>query len=97
MSSQLAHSVTQLNTSIAVDETILSDDPRIIVIRFGSKSDAICKVQDATIIRVAPRLQASSYVSRHGLLLLELICVPKQAKAVFYLVDTINTPELVQQ
>jgi DIM1 family U5 snRNP protein len=76
MSSQVAHSVTQLNTSIAVDETILSDDPRIIVMRFGSKSDAMCKLQDATIMRVAPRLQA---------------------KAVFYLVDTIDTPELVQQ
>ena len=51
--------MTQLNTSIAVDETILSDDPRIIVIRFGSKSDAMCKLQDATILRVAPRMQAS--------------------------------------
>jgi hypothetical protein len=59
MSSQVAHAVTQLNTSIAVDETILSDDPRIIVIRFGSKSDAMCKLQDATILRVAPRMQAS--------------------------------------
>jgi len=76
MSSQVANSVTQLNTSIAVDETILSDDPRIIVMRFGSKSDAMCKHQDATIMRVAPRLQA---------------------KAVFYLVDTVSTPELVQQ
>ena len=55
----MAHSVTQLNTSIAVDETILSDDPRIIVMRFGSKSDAMCKLQDATILRVAPRMQAS--------------------------------------
>ncbi len=97
MSSQLAQSVTQLNTSIAVDETILSDDPRIIVMRFGSKSDAICKVQDATIMRVASRLQASCDAACYCLLVLELIYVLKQAKAVFYLVDTINTPELVQQ
>ena len=62
MSSQVAHAVTQLNTSIAVDETILSDDPRIIVIRFGSKSDAMCKLLDATILRVAPRMQASRFL-----------------------------------
>jgi hypothetical protein len=74
MSSQLAHSVTQLNTSIAVDETILSDDPRIIVIRFGSKCDAICKVQDATIMRVAPRLQASCPAARHSWLLHLILC-----------------------
>jgi hypothetical protein len=72
MSSQVAHAVTQLNTSIAVDETILSDDPRIIVIRFGSKSDAMCKLQDATILRVAPRMQASRVLVRFSVCVFEL-------------------------
>ena len=72
MSSQVAHAVTQLNTSIAVDETILSDDPRIIVIRFGSKSDAMCKLQDATILRVAPRMQASRVLVRCSVCVFEL-------------------------
>jgi hypothetical protein len=66
MSSLVANSVTQLNTSIAVDETILSDDPRIIVMRFGSKLDAMCKFQDEVIMRVAPRLQASCVVHARG-------------------------------
>lgn len=48
-------------------------------------------------MRVASRLQASCDAAFYCLLVLELIYVLKQAKAVFYLVDTINTPELVQQ
>ena len=89
--------MTQLNSSIAVDETILSDDPRIIVMRFGSKSDAMCKYQDVIILRVAPRLQASFVDASRSVVCLSSHCVGMQAKAVFYLVDTISTPELVQQ
>ena len=97
MSSQVAHAVTQLNSSIAVDETILSDDPRIIVMRFGSKSDAMCKYQDAIIMRVAPRLQASFVDASRSVVCLSSRCIGMQAKAVFYLIDTVSTPELVQQ
>lgn len=80
MSSQVAHSVTQLNTSIAVDETILSDDPRIIVMRFGSKSDAMCKLQDSIILRVAPRLQARCGIVCHGVRLFELSIFSRAGK-----------------
>ena len=81
MSSQVAHSVTQLNTSIAVDETILSDDPRIIVMRFGSKSDAMCKLQDAIILRVAPRLQARRVIVCYGVHLFELSMFSRAGKS----------------
>jgi hypothetical protein len=84
MSSLVAHSVTQLNTSIAVDETILSDDPRIIVMRFGSKSDTMCKFQDEVIMRVAPRLQASSVVV-HCALFVQLSCILHLGKGRFLL------------
>ncbi len=89
--------MTQLNSSIAVDETILSDDPRIIVMRFGSKSDAMCKYQDAIIMRVAPRLQASFVDASRSVVCLSSRFIDMQAKAVFYLIDTVSTPELVQQ
>ncbi len=65
MSFMLPH----LNTGWAVDQAIVSEEERVVVIRFGHDWDPACMKMDETLYRIANKVKnfAVIYVVRIGL------------------------------
>lgn len=49
----MSYFLTHLPSGWHVDQAILSEDDRVVVLRFGHDSDPVCQVMDETLYRVS--------------------------------------------
>lgn len=53
----MSYFLTHLPSGWHVDQAILSEEDRVVVLRFGHDADPICQVMDETLYRVADRVR----------------------------------------
>eukprot|EP00300_Choanocystis_sp_HF-7_P005502 c14116_g1_i2.p1 GENE.c14116_g1_i2~~c14116_g1_i2.p1 ORF type:complete len:113 (+),score=26.88 c14116_g1_i2:46-339(+) len=55
-------SLPRLRSAWAVDQAILAEEERIVVIRFGSENDPTCAIQDDIYVSVAEKVKAFAVI-----------------------------------
>mmetsp|Transcript_28898 Transcript_28898/g.33049 ORF Transcript_28898/g.33049 Transcript_28898/m.33049 type:complete len:143 (-) Transcript_28898:148-576(-) len=53
----MAYLLPHLNSGWEVDQAILQEEDRVVVIRFGRDTDSTCMVQDEVLMRVAEKVK----------------------------------------